>query len=332
MRRREFITLLGVVAASTACPRSIRAQQPEQVRRIGILMGWAESDPAVKSYVAAFRGALAKLGWTDNTKLQIELRWSAGDPDKINSFAKELVDLRPDAILSSTTPVFTALARETRTIPIVFTAVADPIGGGFAASFAHPGGNVTGFTGNDPAIGGKWMELLKEIAPRTVRTAILFNPTTASPLQVYMPSIQTAATSFAIDVSAAPVHTKEEIEDVIAAQAHDPGGSLVVIPDPFNRGNRDLIIALAARYRVPTIYYTRALVVSGGLISYSDDFNEEFRRAAGYIDRILKGSKVGDLPIQQPTKFELVINMKTAKALGLTVSSGLLSIADEVIE
>jgi putative ABC transport system substrate-binding protein len=332
MRRREFITLLGGAAASTAHPSYIRAQQPEQVRRIGLLMGWAESDPAVKSYVAAFRGALAKLGWTDDTKLRIELRWSAGDPDRINTFAKELVDLRPDAILGSTTPVITALARETRTIPIVFAAVADPIGGGFAASFAHPGGNITGFTGNDPAIGGKWMELLKEIAPRTVRTAILFNPATASPLQIYMPSIQAAATSFAIEVSATPVHAKEEIEGVIATQARDPGGSLVVIPDPFNRGNRDLIIALAARYGVPTIYYTRALAEAGGLIAYSDDFNEEFRRAAGYIDRILKGSKVGELPIQQPTKFELLINMKTAKALGLTVSSGLLSIADEVIE
>ena len=229
MRRREFITLLGGAAASTACPPYIQAQQPEQVRRIGILMGWAESDPSVKSYVAAFRGAIAKLGWMDGSKLRIELRWSAGDPDRIKTFAKELVDLRPDAILGSTTPVITALARETRTIPIVFAAVADPIGGGFAASFAHPGGNITGFTGNDPAIGGKWMELLKEIAPRTVRAAILFNPTTASPLQIYMPSIQAAATSFALEVSAAPVHTKEEIEGVIATQARDPGGSLVVI-------------------------------------------------------------------------------------------------------
>jgi putative ABC transport system substrate-binding protein len=332
MRRREFITLLGSAAASTACPAGVRAQQPEQVRRIGMLMGWAESDPAVKSYVAAFRDGLAKLGWTDGGNLRVELRWSAGDADRIKTFAKELVGLRPDAILGSTTPAITALARETRTIPIVFTAVADPIGGGFAVSFAHPGGNTTGFTGNDPAIGGKWMELLKEIAPRTVRVAILFNPTTTSPLQIYMPAIQAAATSFAIELSAAPVHAKEEIEGIVAAQARDPGGGLVVIPDPFIRGNRDLIIALTARYRVPTIYYTRALAEAGGLIAYSDDFNEEFRRAAGYIDRILKGSKVGELPIQQPTKFELVINMKTAKALGLTVSSGLLSIADEVIE
>ncbi len=332
MKRREFITLVGGAAASTAWPLSIRAQQPEQIRRIGVLMGYAESDPAVQSYVAAFRGALAKLGWTDGSNLRIGLRWGAADPDRIKTFAKELVDLRPDAILGTTTPVISALARETRTIPIVFASVADPIGDGFAASLAHPGGNITGFTGNDPTIGGKWMALLKEIAPRTVRAALLFNPTTASPLQTYMPSIQAAATSLAVEVSAAPVHAKEEIEGVIATQARDPGGSLIVMPDPFNRGNSDLIIALAARYGVPAIYYTRALAESGGLIAYSDDFTEEFRQAAGYIDRILKGSKVGELPIQQPTKFELVINLKTAKALGLTLSSGLLSIADEAIE
>src|SRR5271167_785798 len=246
MRRREFITLLSGAAASTSWPLSIRAQQPEQVRRIGILMGWAESDPAVKSYVAAFRGALAKLGWTDGSNLRIELRWSAGDPDRIKTFAKELVDLRPDAILGANTPVISALARETRTIPLVFVTVADPVGLGFAASLAHPGGNITGFTGNDPAIGGKWMELLKEIAPRTVRAALLFDPATASPLQIYLPAIQAAATSFAVEVTAAPVHATEEIEGVIAAQARDPGGSLIVMPDPFNRGNSDLISALAA--------------------------------------------------------------------------------------
>jgi putative ABC transport system substrate-binding protein len=332
MRRREFITLLSGAAASTAWPFSIRAQQPEQIRRIGILMGWAESDPAVESYVAAFRGALAKLGWTDGGNLRIELRWAAADLDRMKTFAKELVDLRPDAILGANTPVISALARETRTIPIVFTTVADPIGNGFAASLAHPGGNITGFTGIDPTIGGKWMELLKEIAPRIVRAALLFNPATAAPLQIYMPSIQAAAASFAVEVTAAPVHAKEEIEGVIATQARDPGGSLILTPDPFNRGNGDLIIALAARYGVPAIYYTRTLVESGGLISYSDDFNDEFRQAAGYIDRILKGAKPGELPIQQPTKFELVINMKTAKALGISVPQTLLATADEVIE
>jgi putative tryptophan/tyrosine transport system substrate-binding protein len=295
-------------------------------------MGYAESDPAVRSYLAAFRGALAKLGWTDGSNLRIEFRWGAADPDRIKTFAKELVDLRPDAILGVTTPVISALARETRTIPIVFAVVADPIGNGFVASLAHPGGNITGFTALDSALGGKWVGLLKEIAPHTVRAALLFNPTTASPLQIYMPSIQAAATSFAVEVSAAPVHAKDEIEGAIAAQARNPGGSLIVMPDIFNRRNRDLIIALAARYGVPAIYYNRSFAESGGLIAYSDDFAGEFRQAAGYINRILRGSKVGELPIQQPTKFELVINMKTAKALGLNLSSGLLSIADEVIE
>ena len=330
MRRREFITLLG--GATAAWPLTVRAQQGERIRRVGELMGYAESDPAVQSYLAAFRGALAKLGWTDGSNLRIELRWGAGDPDRIKSFAKELVDLRPDAILGTTTPVISALAHETHTIPIVFANVVDPIGSGFVASLAHPGGNVTGFTALDSALGGKWVGLLKEIAPHTVRAALLFNPTTASPLQIYMPSIQAAATSFAVEVSAAPVHAKDEIEGVIAAQARNPAGSLIVMPDIFNRRNRDLIIALAARYGVPAIYYSRSLVESGGLIAYSDDFAEEFRQAAGYVDRILKGEKPANLPIQQPTKFELVINLKAAKALGLTMPSSLLATADEVIE
>ena len=203
---------------------------------------------------------------------------------------------------------------------------------GFAASLAHPGGNVTGFTALDSALGGKWVGLLKEIAPRTVRVALLFNPATSVPLQSLMASIQAAASSFAVQASAAPVHAKDEIEGVIAAQARNPGGGLIVMPDIFNRLNRDLIIALAARYSVPAIYYNRSLAESGGLIAYGDDFNEEFRQAAGYIDRILKGAKPADMPIQLPTKFELAVNLKTAKTLGLTVSSGLLSIADEVIE
>jgi len=326
LKRREFITLLGGAAV---WPLIARAQQAEQIRRIGVLMGYTESDPAVQSYLAAFRGTLAKLGWVDGSNLRIELRWGGADPDRIKTFAKELVDLRPDAILGATTPVISALARETRTIPTVFVVVADP--SGFFASLAHPGGNITGFTTLDSALGGKWVGLLKEIAPHTVRAALLVNPTTA-PLQIYMPSIRAAATSFAVEVSTAPVHARDEIEGVIAAQARNPGGSLIVLPDIFNRRNGDLIVALAARYGVPAIYYNRSFAESGGLIAYSDDFAEQFRQAAGYINRILRGSKVGELPIQQPTKFELVINMKTAKALGLTLSSALLSIADEVIE
>jgi putative tryptophan/tyrosine transport system substrate-binding protein len=329
MRRREFITLVG--GAAVAWPLQARAQQ-NAMPVIGVLMGYAESDPAAQSYLAAFRGALAKLGWTDGSNLRIELRWGAADPDRLKTFAKELVDLRPDAIFGSTTPGTSALAHETRTIPIVFAAVTDPVGSGFAASLAHPGGNITGFTDIDTAMGGKWVELLKEIAPRTERVALLFNPATAAPIESFMPSIQTAASSFAGQVSAAPVHAKDEIEGVIAAQARDPGGGLILIPDAFNAANRDFIIALAARFGVPAIYYKRAYAESGGLIAYGDDFAEEFRQAAGYINGILKGAKPADLPIQAPTKFELIINMKTAKALGLSISREFLLLADDVIE
>jgi putative tryptophan/tyrosine transport system substrate-binding protein len=246
--------------------------------------------------------------------------------------AKELVDLRPDVILGQSTPVIDALSRETRTIPIVFAVVADPIASGFAASLARPSGNITGFTVENAAQGGKWVQLLKEIAPRTERVALLFDPAIAPPLQFFMPSIQAAASSLAVQTSAAPVHAKDEIEGVIAAQARDPGGGLIVMPSAFNATNRDLIIALVARYGVPTIYFNRFFAESGGLISYGTDFAEQFRQAAGYIDRILKGAKPADLPIQAPTKFEMIINLKTAKILGLTIPDKLLALADEVIE
>jgi putative ABC transport system substrate-binding protein len=233
-----------------------------------------------------------------------------------------------------TTPVIHALARETKTIPIVFAGVSDPIGSGLATNLAHPGGNITGFMSNDPAgtLGGKWVELLKEIAPRTVRVELLFNPATAVPLQYALPSIQAAAFSFAVQMNAAPVRAKDEIEGVIAAQARDPGGGLIVMPDVSNDVNRELIIALAARYSVPAVYFNRFFSELGGLISYGDVRSEQFRLAAGYIDRILKGEKPADLPLQAPTKFELIINLKTAKALGLTIPDKLLAIADEVIE
>jgi putative ABC transport system substrate-binding protein len=331
VQRREFITLLGGVAA---WPIAARAQQPDRMRLIGVLMAYAESDSTAQSWLAAFRVALAKLGWTEGTNLRIELRWSAADADRIRALAKELVDLQPNAIFAVTTPATGALARETRTIPIVFAGVSDPIGSGFAANLAHPGGNITGFMANDPAgtLGGKWVELLKQIAPRTVRVALLFNPATAVPLQYTLPSIQAAASSFAIQVSEAPVHAKDEIEGVIAAQARDPGGGLIVMPDVFNDVNRELIIAQAARYSVPAIYTNRFYVESGGLIAYGADLAEQFRLAAGYIDRILKGAKPDDLAVQEPTKFETVVNLRTAKALGLMIRESFLSLADEVIE
>jgi putative tryptophan/tyrosine transport system substrate-binding protein len=330
MRRRNFIASLASV--TVARPLAARAQQPDRMRLIGVLMAYAQSDLTAQSWLAAFRGALSKLGWTEGSNLRIELRWSASDADRMRTFAKELVDLRPNAIFGVTTPVIGALARETKTIPIVFAGVSDPIGSGFAANFTHPGGNITGFTVNDPTLGGKWVELLKEIAPRTVHVALLFNPATTVPLQFFMPSIQAAASSFAIEVSAAPVHAKDEIEGVIAAQARNPGGGLFVMPDVYNDANRELIIALTARYGVPAIYYNRFFSEPGGLISYGDVRGEQFRLAAGYIDRILKGEKPADLPLQAPTKFETILNLKTAKALGLSVPPALLVAADEVIE
>jgi putative ABC transport system substrate-binding protein len=330
VQQREFIRLLGGVAA---WPIAARAQQPDRMRLIGVLMAYAESDLTAQSWLAAFRGALSKLGWTEGSNLRIELRWSADNADMMRALAKELVDLRPNAIFGVTTPVIRALARETKTIPIVFAGVSDPIGSGLAANLAHPGGNITGFMSNDPAgtLGGKWVELLKEIAPRTVRVALLFNPATAVPLQYSLPSIQAAAFSFAVQVNAAPVHAKDEIEGVIAAQTRDPGGGLIVMPDVFNDVNRELIIALAARYSVPVMYFNRFFTEPGGLISYGDVRSEQFRLAAGYIDRILKGEKPADLPLQAP-KFELIINLKTAKALGLEVPLFFQQRADEVIE
>jgi putative tryptophan/tyrosine transport system substrate-binding protein len=330
MRRRDFVRAAAVSVVTW--PLTARAQQSDRMRLIGLLMAYSESDSVAQSYVAALRDTLTMLGWTVGSNLRIEIRWGAGDADRMKTFAKELVDLRPDAIVGQGTPVIRALVGETRTIPIVFVLVTDPIGDGFATSLTHPGGNITGFTANDSGLGGKWVGLLKEIAPRTERVALLFNPATSVPLQFFMASIQAAATSFAVQVSAAPIHAKDEIEGVVAAQASHPGGGLIVTPDAFSVVNRDLIIALAARYRVSTIYFDSVFAKSGGLISYGDNRAEAFRLAGGYVDRILKGDKPVDLPIQNPTKFEFVINLKTAKALGITLSSGLLSIADEVIE
>jgi putative tryptophan/tyrosine transport system substrate-binding protein len=327
MRRREFIRLVGGAAAGW--PLAARAQQPA-IRLLGILMGFAETDPIAQSLVTEFTSELTRLGWKSNSNLRIELRWGAGDTDRIRILAKELVGLQPDAILAQTTPVVDELANETQKIPIVFVTVSDPVGSGFAKSLTHPGGNITGFTFVESAMGSKWVELLREIAPSTARVALIFNPATA-PLKFYLPSIQTAASSFGIQVLVTPVHVKDEIESVVAAQAHDPGGSLIVMPDAFNAINYELIISLAARYGVPALY-GNDFARSGGLISYGSDFAETFHLAADYIDRILKGAKAGELPIQLPTKFNLTLNLRTAKALGLIVPQSLRVAADEVIE
>jgi putative tryptophan/tyrosine transport system substrate-binding protein len=339
MIRRELITLLGSTPAAwllggtaVSWPLGARAQPTGPVRRIGVLIGYSENDPATQSLVATFRSALSKLGWTEGSNLRIELRWGNSDADRMRTFAKELFDLRLDAVLGQTTFATGALARETQTIPIVFVVVSDPIGSGFATNISHPDRNITGFTDNDTAMGGKWVQLLKEIAPRTDRVVLLVDPTLGPSLQFHMPSIQAAASSFAVQLRPIQIHAKDELEGVIAAQAHNPGGGLILMPNGFNAANHEFIFALAARYGVPSIYFNRLAAGSGGLISYGSDFAQLFRQAAGYIDRILKGAKPAELPIQLSTKFELVINLKTAKALGLIVPNTLLVAADEVIE
>jgi len=330
MRRREFISVLGGAAA--AWPLTARAQQAGTMRLVGVLMDYAASDQAAQSLFTAFRDTLTQLGWKEGSNLRIEVRWSAGSADKVRTFAKELVDLRPDAILGRGTPESLALSHQTQTIPIVFAAVSDPIGSGFAANLTHPGRNMTGFTNVESTVGSKWVELLKEIAPRTTHVALLFNPATAAPVQFYLPSIQAAAHSLDVKVSSTPIHAKDEIEGAIGALARDPGGGLIVLPDTFNLTNRDLIIPLATRYGVPAVSNNPIYGESGALITYGVDFTELFRQSAGYIDRILKGGAPADLPVQNPTKFELVINFKTAKRLGLNIPQSLLATADKVIE
>jgi putative ABC transport system substrate-binding protein len=329
MKRREFISLVG--GGAMAWPLAARAQQSGRVSLIGVLMGFAENDPIAQSMVAAFRTTLTKLGWIEGNNVRIEIRWAGPDPEKANALAKELAGLHPDAMLGQTTPVVRALAREMPNSPIVFVTVSDPLGSGFAASLAHPGGNITGFTVDDSALGGKWVELLIQIAPGTTHVALLFNPT-GPPLKFFMPSIEAAASSSRVVVSVATVGSKDEIEGAIAAQAGDPNGGLIVMPSAFNTTNRELIIGLANRYRVPAVYFSAYGAQSGGLIGYGSDYAEQARQAAGYVDRILKGTKPADLPVQAPTKFELVINLKTAKALDLQPSVKLLALADEVIE
>ena len=329
--RREFVTLLGGAAASW--PLAARAQQPDRMRRIGVLMGYAESDLEVQAHIAAFREGLQKLGWTEGRNIQMDTRWAApDDAASMRRFAKELVALQPDVILSNTTPTTTALLQQTLTIPIVFAIVADPIGSGFVASFARPGGNVTGFTFTEPTMAGKWLELLKEIAPRVVRIAMLFNPVSATYADYWLNPFKAAAPSFAVEAIAAPVRDTSELESVIAAQAREPNGGLIAMPDSFTDAHRVEITSLAARYRLPAVYPFRFFAEVGGLLSYGVDRTDNFRRAAAYVDRILKGEKPAELPVQAPTKYELVINLKTAKALGITVPQTVLGRADEVIE
>jgi len=330
MKRRAFITLLGGAAA--AWPLAARAQQPERMRHIGVLMGVAD-DAETKSWVAAFRKRLDELGWKVGSNLQIEERWTAGDPEQNRVFASELLAMKPDAIFAFSSVAVAALRQESRTVPIVFTAISDPVGSGFVESLARPGGNATGFTNFVPTMAAKWLEVLKEIAPQVQRAVLLFNPQTAPYVaQYYQRPFEAAAPSFGVQATAAVVHQTGEIEAAIADMVREPGGGLVVPPDNFSYVHRELIFALAARHRLPAVYPFRFMAREGGLISYGVDLGETFPRAAEYIDRILKGTKPADLPVQAPTKFELAINVKTARALGLDVSPTLLARADEVIE
>jgi ABC-type uncharacterized transport system substrate-binding protein len=328
MRRRDFIGI--AIGSAAAFSFTARAQQPERMRLVGVLMAYAESDPVAQAAVATFRDGLTKAGWREGNNLRIELRWGAGNAEKFKAIAKELVSLRPDAILSMGTVPTGFVVRETQTIPIVFVSVGDPIASGLVANLNRPGANVTGFMLDVSSQGGKWVQLLKEIAPCTVHIAVLANPATAPSSQLFMPSIEAAASALAIEVSHTPVQAKEEIEGVISAQAREPGGGLIVLPSAFSSVNRALIVALATQHRLPAMYYERTFTDLGGLIVYSPDYFEGFRPATGYIDRILRGVKPGDLPVQAPTTFELFINVKTAKALGLTIPQTLLATANLV--
>jgi putative ABC transport system substrate-binding protein len=329
MKRREFITLLGVAAA--AWPVEARAQQAERQRRIGVLLGLASNDPEGQARLGAFLQALQQLGWIDGRNIQILRRFTDGDADRARAYAAELVALAPDVVLTSGASTVGLMLQATHTVPVVFAGVADPVGAGFVDSLAHPGGNATGFTSYEYSMSGKWLDLLKEIAPGVKRVAVLRDPAISAGTGQFG-AIQTAAPSFGIELSPINVHDAVEIERAVSAFARSENGGLIVTTSALVLAHRDLIITLAARHKLPAVYYARFLVTGGGLASYGPDYVDQYRRAAGYVDRILKGEKPADLPVEAPTKYELVINLKTAKALGLTVPPTLLARATDVIE
>ena len=329
MRRREFITLLG--RATVAWPFTAHAQQVERVRRIGVLTGLAANDPQGQATVAALVQALQHLGWVDGRNMKIDFRWGAGSPDDMRKYAVELVTLSPDVMVATGGASVGPLLQATRTVPIVFANVPDPVGSGFVESLSRPGGNATGFVQFEYNLSGKWPDFLRQIAPGVTNTAILWDPTILAGIGQFA-VIQSVAPSLGMEVRAINVRDAAEIERGIEAFARVSNGGLIVAASALAIGHRDLIVALAARHKLPTIYFQRVFVTEGGLISYGADFLDQYRRAAGYIDRILKGEKPADLPVQAPTKYELAINLKTAKALGLSVPPALLARADEVIE
>jgi putative tryptophan/tyrosine transport system substrate-binding protein len=329
VKRREFITLLGGAAATW--PLAARAQRFDGMRRIGVLNAFGEDDPEVQTNLAAFREVLQKLGWTDGRNVRIDYRWGSANPTRIRANAKDLVGLNPDVVLVNTALALQPLLQETRSIPIVFTQIADPVGAGFVDSLARPGSNITGFTVAEFSTFGKLLEVLKEVAPPVTRVAVILNPDQI-PQAGMLRAIETAASSLRVQVTAAGVRNAADVEQAIDHIAREPNGGLIVLPNPVNDGNRGLIIAMAARHRLPSASAFPHFVAAGGLISYGSDVADQYRQAASYVDRILRGERPADLPIQQPTKFTLVVNLKTAKALGLTVPDALLARADEVIE
>jgi putative ABC transport system substrate-binding protein len=330
LKRREFITLLG--GASVAWPLAARAQQGEGVRRLGVLGNLAESDPLARSQTIALEQSLQKLGWAVDRNLRIDYRFAAADVARMPKLASELVALKPDVLLASNTPTLTALQQSTGTIPIVFVTVADPVGGGFVQSVAKPGGNITGFMPVEPPLGGKWLSLLKEVAPSVTRAAVLFNPETAPYAGAFMRSAEAAAPSLGVKLTPAPIRNAAEIETALAALAREPGGGLVIMAESTTAVHRARIISLASKHRLPAIYPYAFFAKDGGLMSYGTDSIDIWRQAASYINAILRGAKPADLPVQAATKYELVINLKTAKALGLELPLSLLTRVDEVIE
>jgi putative tryptophan/tyrosine transport system substrate-binding protein len=331
MRRREVIKFVGLTAASW--PLAALAQQKDEIRRIGVIVNVAADDTEALASIAAFKETMQQLGWSEGRNLRIDFRGAAGDPERMQAFAKELVGLQPQLILTRSTPVTAAVLKQTRTIPVVFTVVSDPVGDHFVESLARPGGNATGFTNVESSLTGKWLELLKEVAPRVKRVGFIFNPK-LSPGggSYYSRLIEASVPAFAVTSTVAPVHDAAEIERAIAEFVREPNGGLVVFPDATTLVNRKLIVALADRYRVPAIFAFRIVVTDGGLMSYGIDVVDQFRQAAGYVDRILKGTKPAELPVQLPAKFVLSINLKTAKGLGLEVPSLLQQRADDLIE
>ena len=328
MRRREFITLLG--GAAVAWPLKAHAQQPERMRRIGVLAPTAPDDAEAQTRFAALRQGLQRFGWIEGRNLQIDARWGAGDAGAIGSAATELAALAPDVIVASGSAA-AAILQATRTVPIVFVSVPDPVGSGFVESLAQPGGNATGFIMFEYGLSAKWLELLKEIAPSVTRAAVLRDPAIVAGIGQFA-VIQSAAPSVGVDVSAINMRDGAEIERAVTAFARRPNGGLILTASALAAIHRDLVVSLAARYKLPAVYITRYFVAGGGLVSYGPDFVDQYRRAAEYVDRILKGEKPADLPVQAPTKYELVINLKTAKALGLDIPTTVLASADEVIE